>query len=49
MHVYYSEPHKWFAWRPVIVNGRWAWFRTVMRDGYVLNGFPVGWRYAEIE
>jgi hypothetical protein len=23
--------HKWFAWRPVVVDGRWVWLETVER------------------
>lgn len=25
--------HRWFAWKPVKVNGKWAWMKFVQRKG----------------
>lgn len=30
----YDAWHKWFAWYPVLVGGKWAWFRTIERQLY---------------
>jgi len=27
----YQNWHRWFAWRPVKVDGKWAWFKMTYR------------------
>lgn len=30
--------HEWFAWRPVLVGGRWTWLTRVMRREHLEYG-----------
>jgi hypothetical protein len=45
-HYHYCEPHRWFAWHPIRLEGRWTWLRTVVRSGHVFNGIGR-WYYEE--
>lgn len=47
-----SEPHRWFAWYPVHIEGGCIWLETVERKGHFNANFPprrwYGWTYEEI-
>lgn len=39
--------HRWFAWRPVLVNGFWVWLERIERRADWCDWF-FDWEYREI-
>ena len=48
---YNEQWHKWFAWRPVIVNYNYGkvyvWFEYVNRKAILLENVFIAWVYKE--
>jgi len=35
--------HRWFAWHPIVCEGKWVWMETVCRRGELKGWYDASW------